>query len=103
MTGGAASSMLPALTGDEERHALAVRDALQERISAQRGWISFDEYLRLVLYAPGLGYYSAGSVKLGREGDFVTAPELSSLFGRALARQCAEVLQVSGGGVLELG
>jgi SAM-dependent MidA family methyltransferase len=56
-----------------------------------------------VLYAPGLGYYSAGSVKLGRQGDFVTAPELSALFGRALARQCGEVLSSIGGDLLELG
>ena len=103
MTGGAASSMLPALSGDEQRHAQAVQRELQARISASGGWLAFDDYLRTVLYAPGLGYYSAGSVKLGREGDFVTAPELSALFGRALARQCAQVLQSTGGSVLELG
>ncbi|MGH8207932.1 MAG: class I SAM-dependent methyltransferase, partial [Steroidobacteraceae bacterium] len=76
-------------------------------VSAHGGWLAFDDYLRLVLYAPGLGYYSAGSAKLGRGGDFITAPELSALFGRALARQCAEVLRRLGGGggncVLELG
>jgi SAM-dependent MidA family methyltransferase len=56
-----------------------------------------------VQYAPGLGYYSAGSAKLGEEGDFVTAPEMSSLFGRCVARQCAQVLELGGGDVLELG
>ena len=50
------------------------------------------------LYAPGLGYYSAGAVKLGAGGDFVTAPEMSKLFAQCLARQCAEVLAVTGGG-----
>jgi SAM-dependent MidA family methyltransferase len=56
------------------------------------------------LYAPGLGYYSAGARKLGPGGDFATAPEVSSLFGACLARQCAEVLeQLKGGMVLEIG
>lgn len=77
----------------------AVKAALVE----QDGWLSLEDYLRIVLYAPGLGYYSAGSTKLGRDGDFVTAPELSTLFGRALARQCAELLALTGGEVLELG
>jgi SAM-dependent MidA family methyltransferase len=103
MTGELATSMLPALSADEARHVDAVRHEVQSRILADGGWMPFDEYLRLVLYAPGLGYYSAGSVKLGRGGDFVTAPELSALFGRALARQCAEVLQPLGGSILELG
>lgn len=103
MTGSGATSMLPALSVDEEQHVLAVRRQVQAAIGARGGWISFDEYLRVVLYAPGLGYYSAGSVKLGRRGDFVTAPELSTLFGRALARQCGEVLRSIGGDVLELG
>jgi SAM-dependent MidA family methyltransferase len=59
--------------------------------------------MELALYAPGLGYYSAGSVKLGAQGDFVTAPEVSELFGRCVARQCAEVLAETGGQILELG
>ena len=95
--------MLPALSADERRHSTALERQVQATIVARGGWISFDEYLRLVLYAPGLGYYSAGSVKLGREGDFITAPELSALFGRALARQCGQVLQAIGGDILELG
>jgi SAM-dependent MidA family methyltransferase len=56
------------------------------------------------LYAPGLGYYTAGTTKFGEEGDFVTAPEVSAVFGRVLARQCAEVLrQVESGSILEYG
>jgi SAM-dependent MidA family methyltransferase len=56
------------------------------------------------LYAPGLGYYAAGSTKFGAAGDFVTAPEVSSVFGHVLARQCAEVLgEVQGGAILEYG
>lgn len=66
--------------------------------------MSFARYMELALYAPGLGYYSAGSVKLGSSGDFVTAPELSPLFGRCLARPCREILaRLSGGVVCELG
>ena len=68
------------------------------------GWISFARYMELALYAPGLGYYAAGAQKFGGDGDFVTAPEISPLFGRVLARQFAEVLQgMAGGSLLELG
>ena len=60
--------------------------------------------MQLALYAPGLGYYAAGSIKFGRAGDFVTAPEVSPLFSFVVARQCAEVLaQVDGGEILEFG
>ena len=59
--------------------------------------------MELALYAPGLGYYSAGSVKIGPGGDFITAPEVSALFSRCVARQCAEVLRATGGEILELG
>jgi SAM-dependent MidA family methyltransferase len=104
MTGATGISTLPALGPDESRQSAVVLQALRARIIERGGWLPFDEYLRLVLYEPGLGYYSAGSVKLGRAGDFVTAPELSPLFGRALARQCAQALDVLDGGVvLELG
>jgi SAM-dependent MidA family methyltransferase len=57
----------------------------------QRGVLPFSEYMKRVLYQPGLGYYSAGSVKFGESGDFITAPEISSLFGRCLARQCESI------------
>ena len=77
--------------------------AVRAAIAQQGGWLSFEDYMRLVLYEPGLGYYSAGSAKLGRSGDFITAPELSDLFGWALARQCAQVLAQVGGNILELG
>jgi len=59
--------------------------------------------MELALYAPGLGYYSAGSRKLGRDGDFVTAPEISSLFGRCLARQVAQLIELGFRDVLEIG
>lgn len=68
------------------------------------GAIPFSRYMERCLYEPGLGYYSAGLPKFGVEGDFVTAPEISPLFGRCLAGTCAAVLQeIHGGDVLEFG
>lgn len=104
MTIAAEASILPALTEAEQAHSAHVAALVRERIAAApEGAIGFDEYMRLVLYAPGLGYYSAGATKLGAGGDFVTAPELSALFSRCVARQCAEVLAEGGGSILELG
>lgn len=85
-------------------HSRALQAHIRDQIAAAGGWISLARFMELALYAPGLGYYSAGSVKLGEAGDFVTAPEISSLFGRCLAGQAALVLRALGGGsVLELG
>ncbi|MGI9308336.1 MAG: class I SAM-dependent methyltransferase [Gammaproteobacteria bacterium] len=72
-------------------------------IETAQGRIGFDTFMDLALYAPGLGYYSAGSAKFGEAGDFVTAPEISPAFAVCVAGQCAEVLQTSGGSILELG
>ncbi len=94
--------MMPALSAEEEAHSSAVSALIRERVAAAGGWIPFDRFMELALYAPGLGYYSAGSVKLGAGGDFVTAPEVSDLFSRCVAVQCAQVL-ADGGQILELG
>jgi SAM-dependent MidA family methyltransferase len=72
-------------------------------IDAAGGWISFARYMELALYAPGLGYYSAGSRKLGADGDFITAPELSPLFARCVARQLAPLHADGLRSVLEIG
>jgi SAM-dependent MidA family methyltransferase len=69
-----------------------VQAAVAGAIAAHGGFLPLARYIDLVLYAPGLGYYVAGARKLGAEGDFVTAPELSPLFGAALARQVAAIL-----------
>ena len=95
--------MLPPLSPEELRHSRALGALIASEVHAAGGWLSFERFMELALYAPGLGYYSAGSVKLGAQGDFVTAPEMSELFGRCVARQCAEVLASSGGQILELG
>jgi SAM-dependent MidA family methyltransferase len=86
-------------------HSRALRRLIQAEIAAAGGWISFAHYMRLALYAPGMGYYSGGAAKFGQAGDFVTAPEISSLFGKALARQAAQVLDLvdAKADILELG
>jgi SAM-dependent MidA family methyltransferase len=95
---------LPALTPEESTHSEQLIQRIRDAIEAAGGWISFERFMEMALYEPGLGYYSAGSTKLGSEGDFVTAPEISSLFSRCLANQCVQVLEtVAGGHILELG
>ena len=92
------------LSDAETRHTERVCALIRDEIAAAGGWISFERYMDLALYAPGLGYYSAGARKLGSGGDFTTAPEISGLFGACLAQQCAEVLSaVAGGSILEVG
>ena len=75
-----------------------------ERIEQRGGVIGFDEYMRMALYQPGLGYYSGGAIKFGAFGDFVTAPEISPLFGACLARQAdALIEQGCSASILEIG
>jgi SAM-dependent MidA family methyltransferase len=93
---------------EPDEAARAASDALATRIrreiEAGGGFLSFRRYMELALYAAGLGYYTAGSHKLGAGGDFTTAPEISPLFGRCLARQVAQVFEHLGGGeLLEFG
>lgn len=87
--------------------ARAASDALcrhiVEDIAAHGGWIPFSRYMQLALYTPQLGYYSGGSQKFGMAGDFVTAPELSPLFARTLARQLAQLLPECADTVYEFG
>jgi SAM-dependent MidA family methyltransferase len=95
---------LPALTADEAAHSAQVAAVIRAAIDAAGGWIPFASFMQLALYAPGLGYYSAGARKFGPAGDFVTAPELTPLFARCLATQVAEVFgRIGGGQLLELG
>jgi SAM-dependent MidA family methyltransferase len=95
-------ALMPVPDAAQRAQLAAVRAALQRSIAARGGWIAFDEYLEQVLYAPGLGYYSAGAAKFGAAGDFITAPELSGLFGGCVARHCAPLLRTDGD-LLELG
>ncbi len=103
MTRSASHSILPSLTPEEQRQSFAVSELIRAHIRAAGGVVSFASFMEAALYAPGLGYYSAGAAKMGAGGDFVTAPEISDLFGRCVARQCAEVLRPAGGQILEIG
>lgn len=85
-------------------HSAQLLSQIRAEITAAGGSIPFSRFMDLALYAPGLGYYRAGSRKFGPAGDFITAPELSSLFSRCLARQCQQILSHIGrGAILELG
>jgi SAM-dependent MidA family methyltransferase len=87
-------------------HSARLGALIAGEIAAAGGWIPFDRYMDLALYAPGLGYYTAGAHKLGGAaagGDYVTAPEISPLFGRALAAQVAQVFEHTAPRILEFG
>ena len=98
------SISLPEPDADSAAHSAQVAAFIRDRIRDAGGEISFAEYMHHCLYAPGLGYYAAGASKFGPSGDFVTAPEVSSLFGAIVAQQSAEVLASIGTpAILELG
>jgi SAM-dependent MidA family methyltransferase len=94
---------LPTPPPEALEHSQRLQALIVEEIANNGGHIGFDRFMELALYAPGLGYYSAGSSKFGEAGDFVTAPELSVMFSRCLANQCAEVVRRIGGDILEFG
>ena len=94
---------LPLPSAEAQAHSNKLCDLIRGDIAAQVGWIPFSRFMELALYAPGLGYYSAGARKFGPGGDFITAPEISPLFGRTLARQVADIMAQSTPHVLELG
>jgi SAM-dependent MidA family methyltransferase len=94
---------LPEPTPDARAHSDRVAEHIRGDIAASGGWISFARYMELALYSPGLGYYSAGAKKLGKAGDFVTAPEISPLYGQTLARQVQSIMRDGFDEVLEVG
>jgi SAM-dependent MidA family methyltransferase len=94
---------LPIPSPDALVHSAKLCEYIRRDIAAQGGWIPFSRFMELALYAPGMGYYTAGARKFGEDGDFITAPELSSLFGRTVARQLVEVMHASKPRILELG
>jgi SAM-dependent MidA family methyltransferase len=97
-------SKLPEPNVEALQHSQRLREFIFTEIESNGGKIPFARFMELALYAPGLGYYTAGAQKFGEQGDFVTAPEISPLFAQCLARQCQQVLeQLEDGVILELG
>lgn len=94
---------LPTPPPDALAHSARVVEHVRGELERAGGWMSFAHYMELVLYAPGLGYYSAGSRKLGPDGDFTTAPELTPLYGQCIARQARQVLDLGLDEILEVG
>lgn len=95
---------LPLPKAEERALSDKLQRRIREEIDSSGGSIPFARFMELALYAPGLGYYAAGLRKFGAGGDFVTAPELGSLFARCLARPCQSILAESGSSdILEAG
>jgi len=102
--GNGPRSDLPAPDAEARRHSQRLIEAIRSELNRRGGTIPFDRFMELALYAPGLGYYTAGARKFGAAGDFVTAPEISPVFAHCLARQCQQVLAGLGAGdLLEFG
>ncbi len=97
---------LPQPSADQCAHSERLRSHLAATIAAAGGWIPFDRYMREVLYAPGLGYYASGARKIGTAAagaDFVTAPEISTLFAQCLAVQVAQLFDELPARIVEFG
>jgi len=84
---------LPAPDPIAQQHSDKLLQLLFQTIEDQNGWLSFAEFMQRALYQPGLGYYSNGLSKIGKAGDFITAPEISPLFSKALGNHIADVLK----------
>lgn len=88
---------LPAPDDEAQAHSDRLRGLIHAEIARSGGTIPFSRYMELALYAPGLGYYSAGATKFGAAGDFITAPELGGLFAACVAEATAPVIRRYGG------
>ena len=82
---------LPEPSADALQHSQKLIERICEEITKNNGSITFRRYMEMALYEPALGYYVAGTHKIGAEGDFVTAPEISTLFSKCIANQCADI------------
>jgi len=84
---------LPSPSAEAMSHSKRLQQHIQQQILEAGGSIAFQDYMASALYVAGLGYYVAGAHKIGQAGDFVTAPEISSLFSQCVAYQCEQILQ----------
>ena len=96
---------MPAPDADARAHSDCLLALIKDQVAAAGGAIPFSRYMELALYAPGLGYYSAGARKFGAAGDFITSPELGPVFAECVAACAADVFGQLGGRTefLELG
>jgi SAM-dependent MidA family methyltransferase len=94
---------LPDPSPEAQAASQALLTQIAQEINDQHGWISFARYMELALYAPRYGYYTGGAAKLGRAGDFTTAPEISTLFGATLAQVARQVLPQTANQLMEFG
>lgn len=94
---------LPQPSPEAQAASNSLLSIITQEISNHAGWISFARYMELALYAPRFGYYTGGAAKLGSAGDFITAPEISSLFGGALANVARQVLTQTSNQLMEFG
>jgi SAM-dependent MidA family methyltransferase len=94
---------LPEPTADALAASRALQTLIANDIRRNSGWITFARFMDLALYAPELGYYSGGAAKLGRDGDFTTAPEMTPLFGATLAGLSGELMARTSPQIMEFG
>lgn len=94
---------LPEPSPDALLASRSLQTLIANDIRHHSGWISFSRFMELALYAPGQGYYSGGAAKLGKEGDFTTAPEITPLFGATLAQVAAELMGKTAPQIIEFG
>ena len=94
---------LPVPSADALAASAALARHMAARIAADGGWIGFDRFMELALYAPRMGYYAGGAHKFGAAGDFVTAPQLCAAFAQTLAAQVAQLLALSSPQIIEVG
>lgn len=103
LNGVPGSATLPQPDAEAQAASAALCQLIAGEIQRAGGWLPFSRYMELALYAPGLGYYSGGAQKFGAAGDFITAPELTPLFARTLARPVIEMLRQTQPYILEAG